>query len=198
MATTLPAARPAAYPRDNALPACTAAKSPITLSQVTKDSAFAVQAMRPATGRRHRSRASQASYRRPANVAAGQFRPTGRPSAPRRRAHLDSSCRRSSNWPPASPQGTASGPSPSPGQIQVPSCKNPASLAGGSRDTKRSLLAVAQRGKRRHIVTSANNYRPPTMNVYSIGRLCACGAHRSTFRSRELLGAFRRVRAGQS
>src|SRR5215831_14487788 len=85
MATTLPAARPVAYPRDNALPACTAAKSPITLSQVTKDSAFAVQAMRPATGRRHRSRASQASYRRPANVAAGQFRPTGRPSAPRRR-----------------------------------------------------------------------------------------------------------------
>src|SRR5215472_9141422 len=46
---------------------------------------------------------------------------------------------------------TARGPSPSSRRIQGSSCKNPASLAGGSRDTKRSLLAVAQHGKRRHI-----------------------------------------------
>ena len=38
------------------------------------------------------------------------------------------------------------------------SCKSPGSLAGGSRDTQRSLLAVAPHSKRRHIVISANNY----------------------------------------
>ena len=123
------------------------------------DSAFDVQTMR----RGYRSTnpiLRFADKLLPANVTADRSRPTGRLSSLRRCAQLDSSCRRSSNWPLASPPSTARGRPPSSRWIRVPSCRNSASLAGGSRDEKGSSgprmdFRFASIIRRRHVDLSS-------------------------------------------